>query len=55
MHLRHLCFAGGTDYKSVTRENQILNNVFHDGPRSGVNYNDGAMGGGESLSTRILG
>ena len=23
----------------------LRNNVFHDGPRSGVNYNDGAMGG----------
>jgi hypothetical protein len=32
-------------YKSVTRSNFLLDNVFHDGPRSGVNYNDGAMGG----------
>ena len=32
-------------YKSVARENYVLDNVFHDGPRSGVNYNDGAMGG----------
>lgn len=32
-------------YKSVTRENYLLNNIFHDGPRSGVNFNDGAMGG----------
>ena len=30
-------------YKSVTRENYVVDNVFHDGPRSGVNYNDGAM------------
>ena len=26
-------------YKSVTRANKLVNNVFHDGPRSGVNYN----------------
>ena len=26
-------------YKSVTRENYLLDNVFHDGPRSGVNFN----------------
>lgn len=32
-------------FKSVTRENYLLDNIFHDGPRSGVNFNDGAMGG----------
>ena len=26
-------------FKSVTRANVIRNNVFHDGPRSGINYN----------------
>lgn len=27
-------------FKSVTRENTIRNNVFHDSPRSLVNWND---------------
>ena len=26
-------------FKSVTRANIVRNNVFHDGPRSGINYN----------------
>jgi hypothetical protein len=40
-------------YKSVARENIVEFNVFHDGPRSGVNYNDGAMGG-EVLQGNML-
>ena len=40
-------------FKSVTRENTIKNNVFHDSPRSLVNYNDGAMGG-EVMEGNIL-
>jgi len=40
-------------YKSVTRQNTIKNNVFHDSPRSLVNYNDGAMGG-EVMEGNIL-
>ena len=40
-------------FKSVTRGNIVRRNVFHDGPRSGVNYNDGAMGG-EVLEGNVL-
>ena len=40
-------------FKSVTRANQLLNNVFHDGPRSGINFNDGAMGG-EVMTGNLL-
>lgn len=29
----------------MTRANVLVGNVFHDGPRSGINFNDGAMGG----------
>jgi len=32
-------------FKSVARANIVRNNVFHDGPRSGVNFNDGFAGG----------
>eukprot|EP00040_Diaphanoeca_grandis_P044659 m.13136 g.13136 ORF g.13136 m.13136 type:complete len:937 (+) comp9607_c0_seq1:64-2874(+) len=40
-------------FKSVTRGNVLRNNVFHDGPRSGVNFNDG-FGGGEIMSGNLL-
>ncbi len=33
------------DAQSVARANVVRNNVFHDGPRSGVNFNDGHAGG----------
>jgi hypothetical protein len=32
-------------FKSIARENTVRKNVFMNGPRSGVNWNDGAMGG----------
>ena len=31
-------------FKAVTRSNIVRGNVFHDGPRSGVNFNDGFAG-----------
>ena len=31
-------------FKSVARANIVRDNVFHDGPRSGVNWNDGPSG-----------
>ena len=38
-------------FKSVTRENTIRNNVFHDSPRSLVNWNDGmAVSHGDASS-----
>ena len=40
-------------FKSVTRANTVRQNVFHDGPRSGVNFNDG-MAGGELLQDNVL-
>ena len=40
-------------FKAVTRANVVQNNVFHDGPRSGVNYNDG-FAGGEVMSGNLL-
>jgi hypothetical protein len=32
-------------FKAIARANTIRSNVFMNGPRSGVNFNDGAMGG----------
>ena len=32
-------------FKSIARENVIRNNVIQDGPRSGINGNDGFAGG----------
>ena len=40
-------------FKSITRENVVRSNVFFNGPRSGVNFNDGAMGG-ELLEGNLL-
>ena len=40
-------------FKAVTRDNPIKNNVFHDSPRSLVNYNDG-FAGGEQLTSNLL-
>jgi hypothetical protein len=31
-------------FKSVARANTVRNNVFHDGPRSAINWNDGFAG-----------
>ena len=40
-------------FKSIARENTVQNNVFMNGPRSGVNWNDGAMGG-EVLERNLI-
>eukprot|EP00041_Stephanoeca_diplocostata_P020313 m.452328 g.452328 ORF g.452328 m.452328 type:complete len:998 (+) comp21539_c0_seq2:36-3029(+) len=40
-------------FKSITRANVLMDNVFHDGPRSGINFNDGAMGG-EVMDGNVL-
>jgi len=32
-------------FKAITFNNTVSNNICHDGPRAGVNYNDGFMGG----------
>ena len=32
-------------FKALTESNTISNNICHDGPRAGVNFNDGYMGG----------
>ena len=32
-------------FKAITYANTISNNICHDGPRAGVNFNDGFMGG----------
>jgi hypothetical protein len=40
-------------FKSIARENQVRENVFMNGPRSGVNWNDGALGG-EMLEQNLI-
>lgn len=40
-------------FKSIARENQVRENVFMSGPRSGVNWNDGALGG-EMLEQNLI-
>jgi hypothetical protein len=40
-------------FKAVTRANRVRNNVFHDGPRSGINFNDG-FAGGEVMEGNLL-
>ena len=40
-------------FKSLARENTVRDNVFMNGPRSGINYNDGAFGG-EVLEGNLL-
>ena len=40
-------------FKALTRSNIIVDNVFHDGPRSGINLNDG-FAGGDRLSGNLL-
>jgi hypothetical protein len=35
------CKQSAAYFKSITRDNILRNNVLHDGPRSGVNFNDG--------------
>ena len=40
-------------FKALARENVVRGNVFHDGPRSGVNFNDGAFGG-ERLEGNLI-
>lgn len=40
-------------FKSITRDNIIRWNVFHDGPRSGVNFNDG-FAGGDILANNLM-
>lgn len=32
-------------FKAITYANNISNNICHNGPRAGVNFNDGFMGG----------
>jgi hypothetical protein len=40
-------------FKSLTRANILRENVFMNGPRSAVNFNDGAMGG-EVMSANLI-
>jgi hypothetical protein len=40
-------------FKSITRSNLLRSNIFMNGPRSGVNFNDGAMGG-EVMENNLL-
>ena len=40
-------------FKSLARQNVLRRNVFFGGPRSGINFNDGAMGG-ETMEGNLL-
>lgn len=40
-------------FKAITYNNTISNNVCHDGPRAGINFNDGFMGG-DTLKENLI-